>query len=120
MMANGKGEHFPTETKPRSIDLPILIRTPGIAQAQKVSKKACISQAAMYPDLLVACRTILTRVDTRSVAMAAVQITIEAHEQYISPKMVDTFKDQLTKGGEVSVKTRDDGRALKKRNLRNK
>ena len=50
--------------------------------------------------------------------MAAVRITIEAHAQYLTPKMVGTFRDQLTKGGEVSVKTRDDGRALKKRNLR--
>ena len=50
--------------------------------------------------------------------MAAVLITIGIHEQYHSPEMGNIFKNQPTKGGDISVMTRVIVRAQKKRNFR--
>ena len=92
MVAIGEEKDFPPETKPKSIDLPVLLRAPGAAQAQKGFKKACIVQMAVDPNLHVACKTVPTMVDVRSIVMAAVKITIRVHEQYLSPDMVGIFK----------------------------
>ena len=56
MVAIGEEKDFPPETKPKSIDLPVLLRAPGATQAQNVFKRACIFQMAVDPNLHVACK----------------------------------------------------------------
>jgi hypothetical protein len=73
---------------------------------------------AVDPNLHVSCKTVPTTVDAGTIALEAVQTTIGVYEQYLSPEMLNVFRDQLEKGGEVSVRTRDIGRAQKKRDFR--